>query len=258
MKFSYFSAVFPQLDHWPLDGDCRYCLCTRPLRCEDLETNTVTKIKSLKEAWAFRFDGIRTVAEAWAGIERFELPALQGRKGGSAEGMRQFRFNHARGGDEYAETPPHFSAEANTRIKVKTEQNAIDYFAQQYRNADHEYGMSIDPQGFVHDYQEGGRSSVGLFGIKGTFMVHNHPSGGAFSDSDLIAISRDQSSGIAAIGKGGDYYIRKKGGHFRGAAFERAVRNARPQGRDYDDAVRRWLTAHQKKFGYTFQFVKHK
>lgn len=258
MKFSYFSAVFPQLDHWVLDDDCRYCLCTRPLRCEDLETETVTKFKSLKEAWDFKFDGIHTVAESWANIERFELPALCGRKGGSSAGMRKFKFNHADIDDPYAETPKHFPVEANTRIKVKTEENAIDYFAKQYRNANHEYGMSIDPDGFVHDYQEGGRSSVGLYGIKGTFMVHNHPGGGAFSDWDLYAIARNQSSGIAAIGKKGDYYIRKNGGHFKGAAFERAVRNARPEGKDYDDAVRKWLTAHQKKFGYTFKFVKHK
>ena len=66
MQFSYFQAVFPSLDHWPLDADYRFALCTRPLRCEDLETNTITKFKSLKEAWNFLFDGVHTVAEALA------------------------------------------------------------------------------------------------------------------------------------------------------------------------------------------------
>ena len=258
MEFSYFQAVFPALNHWPLDGNYRYALCTRPLRCEDLETNTVTKFKSLREAWNFCFDGVHTVADALAGIKRFEAK-LRGRKGSSSDGMKEFRFGHARGGKgELINTPPHFPVEANARIKVKTEENAIDYFARQYRDADHEYGMLIDPQGFIHDYKEGGATSVGIFGRKGTFTVHNHPGGGAFSDGDLISTAHERSSGIAAIGKGGDYYFRKKGGHFKGPQFARAVKNARLRGKDYDDAVRRWLTANQKKFGYTFQFVKHK
>ena len=136
MEFSYFQAVFPALNHWPLDGNYRYALCTRPLRCEDLETNTVTKFKSLREAWNFRFDGVHTVADALADIKRFEAK-LRGRKGSSAKSMKDFKFNHAPmdAGDE--ETPPHFPVEANARIKVKTEENAINYFAQQYRDADH-------------------------------------------------------------------------------------------------------------------------
>ena len=258
MKFSYFQAVFPSLDHWPLDDDYRYCLCTRPLRCEDLERGTFTKFKSLKEAWDFCFDGIRTVAEAFANVERFELLPEHGRKGSSSDSMKDFKFGHAPedAGDE--NLPPHFPAEANTRIKVKTEENAIGYFAKQYRDADHEYGMLIDPQGFVHSYSEGGATAVYIGAKKGTFAVHNHPGGGAFSDADLINTARTNRSGIAAIGKGGDYYFRKNGGHFRGPEFARAVKNARLRGTDYDDAVRRWLRANQKKYGYTFQFVKQK
>ena len=88
--------------------------------------------------------------------------------------------------------------------------------------------------------------------------MHNHPGGGAFSDSDLLYAARTNTEGIAAIGKKGDYYFRKKGGHFKGGQFARAVKNARPRGKDYDDAVRNWLTKNQKKYGYTFNFVKHK
>ena len=257
MEFSYFQAVFPSLDHWELDENYRHVLCTRPLRCEDLETGAVTKFKSLKEAWDYRFDGVHTIAEALANIACFEM-RLCGRKGGSSDGMKDFRFGHARVDAGDKNTPRHFPAEANTRIKVKNQENAIGYFAQQYRNADHEYGMLIDRQGFVHDYQEGGRTAVGIFGRKGTFTVHNHPGGGAFSDSDLISTAHERSSGIAAIGKGGDYYFRKNGGHFKGAQFARAVKNAKLRGTDYDDAVRRWLKANQKKYGYTFEFRKHK
>jgi len=256
MKFEYFESVFPHLNHWSLDEAYRFCICTKPLRCEDLERNVKTKFKSLKEMWNFKFDGIHTVAEALAGIEHFELLPERGRKGSSAENRRDFKFGHAPQdlGDE--NTPPHFPAEANARIKEKTEENAIDYFAKQYREADHEYGMLIDSQGFVHSYSEGGRTAVYIGTKKGTFAVHNHPGGGAFSDSDLINTARSDRSGIAAIGLGGDYYFRKNGGHFKGPQFARAVKNARLRGTDYDDAVRRWLTANQKKFGYNFEFKK--
>ena len=88
--------------------------------------------------------------------------------------------------------------------------------------------------------------------------MHNHPSGGAFSKNDMLATARDKGTGIVAIGsKGGDYYFRKTG-HFKSAAFERAVKNAKMKGVDYDDAVRNWLgdKNRQKKFGFRFEFKK--
>ena len=256
MKFSYFQAVFTQLSHWPLDSDGRYYLCARPLRLWDGETGKTVKFTSMREAWDYVFDGAKTVAEALSGIERFELPALSGRKGGSSS-MKDFKFGHAAHDGRGNWNPvQHLNAEANTRIKVKTEKDAIKYFSDLYTNADHEYGMAIDNQGYVHSYVEGGSTSVPIWGRKGQLVVHNHPGGGAFSDSDLISTSRSSESGIVAIGKGGDYYFRKNGGHFKSAQFERAVKRAKLRGHDYDDAVRRWLRANQKQYGYRFEFKK--
>lgn len=254
MKFSYFQAVFTQFSHWPLDEDGRFFLCSRPIRVWDAETNKTTKFTSMREAWAFLFDGKRTVEDALKGIERFELPALTGRKGGSGK-MQTFKFGHAPTGHDKRII---LNAEANVHIKEKTEASAIKYFSDLYTNADHEYGMAIDEQGYVHSYVEGAKHSVGIWGDKGQFVLHNHPSGGAFSDSDMISTARSRESGIAAITRTGDYYFRKNGGHFRAAQFERAVRRANLQGTDYDDAVRRWLTAHQKTYGYRFKFVPRK
>jgi hypothetical protein len=255
MKFSYFQSVFTQLSHWPLDSDGRYFLCARPLRLWDGETGRTVKFTSMREAWDYVFDGVKTVEAALSGIERFELPALSGRKGGSSS-MKDFKFGHAPHGRDYGNAIMHQNAELNTRITVKTEKDAIKYFSDLFTNADHEYGMAIDNQGYVHRYIEGGDTSVPIWGRKGELVIHNHPSGGAFSDSDLISTSRSSESGIVAIGKGGDYYFRKNGGHFKSAQFERAVRRAKLRGHDYDDAVRRWLRANQKQYGYRFEFKK--
>lgn len=256
MKFSYFQAMFPQLSHWPLDSDGRFFLCTRPLRLWDGETDKTVKFKSLREAWDYVFDGAKTVAAALSGIEKFERQPLTGRKGGSGK-MKGFKFDHS-GGKSFKRKI--LNAEANTHIKVKTEADAIKYFSDLYTNANHEYGMAIDEQGYVHNYIEGGKSAVAIFGKKGHLIVHNHPGDawGAFSDSDLIVAARGKESGIVAIGPRGDYYFRKKGGHFKGAQFERAVKHAQLRGTDYDDAARRWLRANQKKYGYIFEFKPRK
>lgn len=254
MKFSYFQAMFPQLSHWPLDSDGRFFLCTRPLRLWDGETDKTVKFKSMREAWDYVFDGAKTVAAAFSGIETFERQPLTGRKGGSGK-MRGFKFSGS--GDRNGFKRKILNAEANTHIKVKTEADAIKYFSDLYTNADHEYGMAIDDQGYVHNYIEGTRGGVAIGGnLEKHLIVHNHPGGGAFSDADLIVVSRGRESGIVAIGKGGDYYFRKNGGHFKGAQFERAVRRAQLRGTDYDDAVRRWLRANQKRYGYRFEFKK--
>jgi len=262
MKFSYFQAMFPQLSHWPLDSDGRFFLCTRPLRLWDGETDKTVKFKSMREAWGFAFDGRKTVEAALSGIEAFALPALSGRKGGSSE-MKDFKFGHAPHGGGADDSRKHLNAEANTHIKIKTEADAIKYFSDLYTKADHEYGMAIDNQGYVHNYMEGGSTSVPILGGKGHLIVHNHPISGksdasAFSDSDLIHVARTRESGIVAISSKGDWYFRKSGGHFKAAQFERAVKRAKLRGSDYDDAVKRWLTANQKQYGYRFQFVPRK
>jgi len=93
---------------------------------------------------------------------------------------------------------------------------------------------------------------------KGNMILHNHPSGGAFSDSGLISASLGNEKGIVASGKNGDYIFQKKGGHFKAAEFIKAVKTAKMKGKDYDDAVDKWLKANQKKYGYTYKFVKAK
>lgn len=87
-------------------------------------------------------------------------------------------------------------------------------------------------------------------------ILHNHPSGGAFSDSDLISASLGNEKGIVASGKNGDYIFQKNGGHFKATDFVKAVKSAKLKGTSYDDAVDKWLKANQKKYGYRYEFKK--
>lgn len=258
MNFEKFSIGFPHIAHFPLDHEGRYFAMTKPLRVWDGETDKYTKFKSLREMWDYCFDGTHKVSDWFAGVNSFDDDiSLSGGRGSSSGKKDVFGFTNA-SDDTGRDVPRHFPVEANTRIKTKTQQNAIDYFAKQYRSADHEYGMVIDKQGFVHQMSEGGRHAVAIGSEKGALTVHNHPGGGAFSKGDMLHAARTNSAGIVAIGsKGGDYYFRKTG-HFKSAAFERAVKNARMKGKDYDDAVRNWLgdEKRQKKLGFRFEFKK--
>ena len=129
--------------------------------------------------------------------------------------------------------------------------------------SDHEFAYEVDADGYVHQYIEGATSSVAISASakvgKGqkTMIIHNHPSGGAFSDSDLISASmQTRAKGIIASGKNHDYKF-EKGGHFKANSFIKAVKTAKMKGKDYDDAVDKWLKANQKKYGYTYTRTKN-
>lgn len=88
-------------------------------------------------------------------------------------------------------------------------------------------------------------------------IIHNHPSGGAFSDSDLISVSmQTRAKGIIASGKNYDYKF-EKGTHFKASSFTKAVKSAKMKGKDYDDAVDKWLKNNQSKYGYKYTRIKN-
>ena len=99
-----------------------------------------------------------------------------------------------------------------------------------------EHAFTVDEQGFVTSYVHGMAHSVMVAGRRGEMVYHNHPSGGAFSDADLISTALTAAKGIVASGKSGDYIL-QKGNHFKANAFVKAVNNAHLKGKDYDDAV---------------------
>lgn len=172
-------------------------------------------------------------------------------------GNKTFKFNHADGGNGEDETEVLFPAYANVRIKSKTLEGAMDEFHERFANANREWAYEVDEQGYVHQYIKGNKTSVAISGTnKNNMILHNHPNGGAFSDSDLISVSLGNEKGIVASGKKGDYIFQKNGGHFKAAEFIKAVKTAKMKGKDYDDAADKWLTANQKKYGYKYKFNK--
>lgn len=234
----------------------------KPLEIWNENTDESVKFKRLEDALEYELDGEK-VKDIILRSERLTLPELEGGRGASGGGDKEFKFGHAGGDGAGGNDKQLLPAYANTKIKAKTLDGALAEFKRNHLLADHEFAYEVDSNGYVHQYVEGATSSVGIYaGAKvgkgqKTMIIHNHPSGGAFSDSDMIAMSmQTRAKGIIASGKNYDYKV-EKGGHFKASAFVKAVKNARPKGKDYDDAVHKWLTANQKKYGYKYTRTKN-
>lgn len=71
----------------------------------------------------------------------------------------------------------------------------------------------------------------------------------------IVAVSTKEGRGEESAKYAGTYSF-VKGGHFNASAFIKGVNSAKLSGKDYNDAVSRWLKANQKKYGYTYSFTK--
>ena len=175
---------------------------------------------------------------------------------GAAGDEREFKFSNAQGGGEKSIGQKKFPAEFNDGEKEQSFDKALSKFRDRHANSDVEYAIAVDDMGYVHQYVQGGSTSVAIRGRDGQMIIHNHPSGGNFSKADMLSTAQAKGEkGIVASGKNGDYIFRK-GSHFDSSGFAKAVNSARPRGKSYDDAIGKWLTENQKKFGYTYQFKK--
>jgi len=185
------------------------------------------------------------------------LLEFDGGRGSSSDSSGTFKFDHASGGgDDDSLRATRFPAEFNDGDKFQSETKALDKFRERHATSDHEYAIAVDGDGYVHQYVEGGSVSVAIRGRNNQMIIHNHPSDSAFSDSDLLSVSQNPGErGIVASGKSGDYIFRK-GRNFKGAEFTKAVKRARMSGKDYNDAVDKWLKKNQDKYGYSYEFRK--
>lgn len=186
------------------------------------------------------------------------LPPLNGGRGAGDGTQSTFKFGHADQRGQGNNGKQLLPAQANVKIKSKTLEGAMNEFRAKHGNSDHEWAYEVDDNGYVHQYVEGAKHSVAIGSRakvgKGqkTMILHNHPSGGHFSDADLISTAMDdRSKGIVAT-SGKAQYTFEKGTHFKANAFTKAVKNATLKGTSYDDAVDKWLKANSKKYGYKY------
>lgn len=217
----------------------------------NLKDDSSKQYKSLEELLADNAEVKQTIEKA----EYFAL-RFDGGRGSSSKEMGG-GFNHASergrpgGGLELLNAELNYGTAPGNSISA-----VLGRFKDKYGDADHEYGAAVDELGYVHKLREGGRSSVGISGNKGETIIHNHPGGGNFSDTDLITMATTDSKGIIATSSNpkvkSTYHIRKNE-NFKPKAFVKAVRNAKwPKTLSYDQGADWWLKKNQRAFGYKY------
>lgn len=218
-----------------------------------LKTNESKNYKSLDDLLNDNPD-VKDIIENAA---YFALRFDGGRGSGSGNDKMGGGFNHASergsrgGGLELLNAELNYGTAPGNSIRA-----VLGRFKDKYGKADHEYGAAVDELGYVHKLREGGRSSVGISGNKGETIIHNHPSGGNFSDTDLITMASTDAKGIIATSSNSKikstYHIRKNE-NFKPKAFIKAVRNAKwPVEYDYSKGADWWLKKNQRAFGYKY------
>lgn len=254
MRRQYFDYLFLQVNAFLLNDE--YLIFRNPLELYSRITKDSVYFKSIDELLAYEIEG-RTIWDYISEMDDLYLP-FQGRgsRGGSGN-KKKFKFNHADRNKNNSKAL--LPAYANTRIKSKTPEGALAEFKSKHLKSDREFAYEVDSNGYVHQYVQGGRHSVGISssGAKlargqKTTIIHNHPNGGAFSDTDLLTFaSTSRSQSVVASGKNYDYIITKHSS-FKPNSFIKAVQNAEMQGSDYDSAVDSWLRKNQRRYGYTY------
>ena len=178
---------------------------------------------------------------------------FDGGRGASAGNKKA--FGHAGGGKDNSKIL--LNAELNLEVAKGNSIDAVlKRFRDKYGKADHEYGISVDANGYVHKHVEGNKHSVSIGGGKGETIIHNHPSGSHFSDTDLISIASGKEKSIIATSSNAKIkgtYTFTKGNHFNSKGFIKAVKNAQVSSNlTYNQGVHKWLKDNAKKYGYTY------
>lgn len=152
-----------------------------------------------------------------------------------------------------------YNAELNLgNAKGASVDQVIEKFKAKYGDADHEYGAVVDKDGYVKQHISGGKHSVSFFDTeKDGTMIHNHPSGSNFSDTDLHSFANSKLKSIVATSSSpttkGTYQITKTS-HFKAKEFDKAISKAKwPTHMDYNTGASWWLKKNAKTYGYKFK-----
>ena len=250
MKLTDFEKLIKNNNACPLSEE--YILFN-DLELYSFKTEESKFFKSLNEVYEYEIGG-KKIRDIVLGTETFKFALNGGRGSGSGNSNEMGGgFNHAprgRGKDDIGKVK--FPAEFNRQGRFTSYKGALKLFRDKYADADHEYGITVDDNGFVHKHIEGGTSAVAISGNKGEVVIHNHPSGGNFSDADLLSVSATQEKGIVAVGSKYTYSFMKKKG-FKSKEFTKAVKKAKwPANLDYSEGADWWLRKNAKTYGYEY------
>lgn len=231
------------------------CILFRNAELYNLETDESIRFRNLDAALEHEIGGktIRKFIDEMT-MEDLKLTLDGGR--GASGGLDQSTFKFQDSLDSGGRNDKRdFNSRANTQIKEKSVDAALKVFRQMHLDNEREHAFSVDENGYVHNYVHGEAHSVAIVGRRGEIIFHNHPGGGTFSKADMLSTSLSAEKGIVASCVSGDHVF-VKSDKFRANEFVKAVNKAQMRGYDYDDAVGKWLTANQKKYGYQYVFRK--
>ena len=244
-------------------------LFRQPLELYSLANNkTIATFNSLDEALAYEIDG-KTLEQRVADWTEITFPVEHGGRG-SSSGMGFSGGWPSSGGSGKDETTGDLPARMNVKISVnRSYEDMLRAFTETHGSATEEHGVVVDEHGFATKYRHGNAGSIsGLTGNGNEIAIHNHPRDGwpNFSKEDVVNTAMGTRRGIVAVStregrseesaRYAGTYTFVKGGHFDAPGFVKAVNSAKLGGKDYNDAVSRWLKANQKKYGYTYTYTK--
>ena len=267
MDISNFKRDFKQLGGVYITD--KIALLRNPLELYNLTTNTViASFDDLDEALRYELNG-KTLEKLISAWETIVFPAEFGGRGGeSGLGFSGGWPSGDIGGND--NTKDDFPARMNVKVNVKrTYKDMLKAFTETHAAAGEEHGVVVNEHGFATKYKHGNTGSIsGLTGNGKEIAIHNHPAGGwpTFSKEDVVNTAMGTRRGIVAVSsaqgrseesaKYAGTYSFIKGTHFNASAFIKGVNSAALKGRDYNDAVSKWLRANQKKYGYTYSYKK--
>ena len=150
------------------------------------------------------------------------------------------------------------NAELNLNVAEGNSVKAVlDRFKQKYGNADREYAIAVDENGYTYQHIKGGKHSVGIEGDKGQTVIHNHPNGSNFSMADLDNVATTKAKGVVAMSsaKGvNSVYTFQKNDNFKAKAFIKALHKANwDESKGYNKGADEWLKKNQKAYGYKYK-----
>lgn len=154
----------------------KYTLWYKSLNLWNEETDEIIHFKSLDDALLFEIDGkmIKDIV-AEADMTLFNV-VLNGGSGNSSGATKEFSVKDGAGGNAIGNYDFDLPARMNTKIKVKTEEEAIKVFREMHKDSKIEHAVNIDVDGFASGYSHGEEGTVHPAPHKkGDMTVHNHP-----------------------------------------------------------------------------------